>query len=184
MKCPVCGFDGDRVIDSRPSEEGRATRRRRECNQCRNRFTTYEKIETLPLYVVKKDGSREPFDRDKLIGSIMKACNKRPVSMAQIEDLVSRIERDAQGGLNREISSGDIGEAVMEGLRDIDEVGYVRFASVYRQFTDLSAFLDEVARLAHEQDKRRQDAAAEPVDAEAPDEADAEDADVAAPKEE
>src|SRR5512133_907470 len=127
MRCPFCGHAEDRVIDSRPSEEGAAIRRRRECISCGSRFTTYEKIETLPLLVIKKDGSRQPFDREKLISGIIKSCEKRPVSTAQVEELVSRIELQIQNALKREISSREIGEMVMEGLKSIDEVAYVRF---------------------------------------------------------
>lgn len=144
MRCPFCGHAEDRVIDSRPSEEGAAIRRRRECISCSSRFTTYEKIETLPLLVIKKDGSRQPFDREKLISGIIKSCEKRPVSTAQVEELVSRIELQIQNALKREISSREIGEMVMEGLKSIDEVAYVRFASVYRQFRDVNSFLEEL----------------------------------------
>ncbi|MEA4888505.1 MAG: transcriptional regulator NrdR [Clostridiaceae bacterium] len=144
MRCPFCGHDEDKVIDSRPSDEGSAIRRRRECLTCGSRFTTYEKIENLPLLVIKKDGSRQPFDRDKLISGILKSCEKRPVSTAQIESLVSSIEAQHQNALKREISSREIGEMVMEGLKQIDEVAYVRFASVYRQFKDVNSFLHEL----------------------------------------
>lgn len=144
MRCPFCGHAEDRVIDSRPSEEGAAIRRRRECISCGSRFTTYEKIETLPLLVIKKDGSRQPFDREKLISGIIKSCEKRPVSTAQVEELVNRIELQIQNALKREISSREIGEMVMEGLKSIDEVAYVRFASVYRQFRDVNSFLEEL----------------------------------------
>ncbi len=144
MRCPFCGHAEDRVIDSRPSEEGAAIRRRRECISCGSRFTTYEKIETLPLLVIKKDGTRQPFDREKLISGIIKSCEKRPVSTAQVEELVSRIELQIQNALKREISSREIGEMVMEGLKSIDEVAYVRFASVYRQFRDVNSFLEEL----------------------------------------
>ena len=144
MRCPFCGHDEDRVIDSRPSEEGTAIRRRRECISCGNRFTTYEKVETLPLLVVKKDGTRQVFDRGKLFSGIMKACEKRPVSTSQIEKLVDSIESSAQNSLKRELSSGEIGEMVMNGLKHIDEVAYVRFASVYRQFRDVNSFMKEL----------------------------------------
>ncbi|HEY5466072.1 MAG TPA: transcriptional regulator NrdR [Clostridia bacterium] len=144
MRCPFCGHDEDRVIDSRPSEEGTAIRRRRECISCGNRFTTYEKVETLPLLVVKKDGTRQVFDRAKLFSGIMKACEKRPVSTSQIEKLVDSIESSAQNSLKRELSSGEIGEMVMNGLKHIDEVAYVRFASVYRQFRDVNSFMKEL----------------------------------------
>jgi transcriptional repressor NrdR len=144
MRCPFCGHDEDRVIDSRPSDEGSAIRRRRECIACGARFTTYEKVESLPLLVIKKDGTREPFNREKLMTGIMKSCEKRPVTTDQIEGLVSSIEAQTQNSLKREISSRDIGEMVMEGLKQIDEVAYVRFASVYRQFKDVNSFLDEL----------------------------------------
>ena len=144
MRCPFCGHDEDRVVDSRPSDEGSAIRRRRECIACSSRFTTYEKIESLPLLVIKKNGTREPFDRGKLMAGIMKSCQKRPVSNQQIDDLVSSIEVQTQNALKREISSQEIGELVMERLKDIDEVAYVRFASVYRQFKDVNSFLDEL----------------------------------------
>lgn len=144
MRCPFCGHDEDRVIDSRPSDEGSAIRRRRECIACSARFTTYEKVENLPLLVVKKNGTREPFDREKLISGIMKSCQKRPVSNQQIDELVASIESQTQNSLKREISSREIGELVMEGLKRIDEVAYVRFASVYRQFKDVNSFLAEL----------------------------------------
>lgn len=144
MKCPYCGHDEDKVVDSRPSDEGFAIRRRRECISCNARFTTYEKIENLPLVVIKKDGTRQPFDRDKLISGIMKACEKRPVTTAQIENIVNSIEAQSQNSLKREVMSQEIGEMVMERLKIIDEVAYVRFASVYRQFKDVNSFLEEL----------------------------------------
>ena len=150
MRCPFCGHDEDRVIDSRPSEEGAAIRRRRECIACGNRFTTYEKVETLPLLVVKKDGARQSFDRAKLFSGIMKACEKRPVTTEQIEKLVDSIESSAQNSLKRELSSREIGEMVMNGLKQIDEVAYVRFASVYRQFKDINTFMDELNKLLND----------------------------------
>lgn len=144
MRCPFCGHDEDKVIDSRPADEGAAIRRRRECISCSKRFTTYEKIENLPLLVVKKDGTRQPYDRDKLISGLMKSCEKRPVSTSQIEKLADNVELQIQNSLRREISSREIGEMVMELLKDIDEVAYVRFASVYRQFKDVNSFLQEL----------------------------------------
>ncbi len=147
MRCPFCAHDEDRVIDSRPSDEGSAIRRRRECIACGARFTTYEKVENLPLLVVKKDGTREPFDREKLMSGILKSCEKRPVSTAQIEAMVNSIETSNQNSLKREMSSREIGEMVMEGLKQIDEVAYVRFASVYRQFKDVNSFLDELNQM-------------------------------------
>jgi transcriptional repressor NrdR len=149
MRCPFCGHDEDRVIDSRPSDEGSAIRRRRECISCGARFTTYEKVENLPLLVIKKDGTREPFDREKLMSGLMKSCQKRPVSTLQIEGLVNSIEIQTQNSLKREISSREIGEMVMEGLKQIDEVAYVRFASVYRQFKDVNSFLEELNDMLH-----------------------------------
>lgn len=144
MKCPFCGHDEDKVIDSRPAEDGAAIRRRRECLGCGSRFTTYEKIETLPLLVIKKDGTREPFNRDKLLKGLLKACEKRPVSNDQLMQLLTCVEGQIQNSLNREISSQEIGELVMKKLKEIDEVAYVRFASVYRQFKDVNSFLEEL----------------------------------------
>lgn len=144
MRCPFCGHDEDKVIDSRPAEDGAAIRRRRECISCGRRFTTYEKIENLPLLVIKKDGTRQPYDRDKLISGLLKSCEKRPVSTAQIEKLADSVELQIQNSLRREISSQEIGEMVMVHLKQIDEVAYVRFASVYRQFKDVNSFLQEL----------------------------------------
>jgi len=144
MKRPFCGHDEDKVIDSRPAEDGAAIRRRRECLGCGSRFTTYEKIETLPLLVIKKDGTREPFNREKLLKGLLKACEKRPVSNDQLMQLLTCVESQIQNSLNREISSQDIGELVMKKLKEIDEVAYVRFASVYRQFKDVNSFLEEL----------------------------------------
>ena len=147
MKCPFCGNDEDKVIDSRPAEDGLAIRRRRECISCSSRFTTYEKIENLPLVVIKKDGTRQPFDSGKLISGLMKACEKRPVSIDQIESLVHSIEDQVLSSLKREISSVEIGEMVMERLKKLDEVAYVRFASVYRQFKDVNSFFQELTAM-------------------------------------
>ena len=144
MKCPFCGHDEDKVIDSRPAEDGAAIRRRRECLGCGSRFTTYEKIETLPLLVIKKDGTREPFNREKLLKGLLKACEKRPVSNDQLMQLLTCVEGQIHNSLNREISSQEIGELVMKKLKEIDEVAYVRFASVYRQFKDVNSFLEEL----------------------------------------
>lgn len=140
MRCPVCKEDNDRVIDSRPMDDGAIIRRRRECNNCKRRFTTYEKLEYLPLIVVKKDGTREAFDRDKLMNSVLKSCSKRPISAEDISQMVDNIEGRLHNLLKREIPSRAIGELVMDSLKDMDEVAYVRFASVYRQFTDLEGF--------------------------------------------
>lgn len=144
MKCPFCGHDEDRVIDSRPAEDGAAIRRRRECVRCSARFTTYEKVESLPFLVVKKDGTREPFNQDKMLSGLLKACEKRPVSNEQLQEVLTYVESHIQGAVNREISSQEIGELVMSKLKDIDEVSYVRFASVYRQFKDVNSFLEEL----------------------------------------
>lgn len=147
MKCPYCGFEESKVIDSRPTEEGEKIRRRRECLQCSKRFTTYEIIESLPLVVVKKDKSREVFDRNKLFNSLLRACEKRTVSVEQLENAVDSIEAHLQNSLDREITTTKIGELAMEKLRGLDEVAYVRFASVYRQFRDVNTFLDELEKL-------------------------------------
>ncbi|MDK9709650.1 transcriptional regulator NrdR [Acidaminobacter sp.] len=150
MNCPYCGDSETKVIDTRPADEGASIRRRRECTQCRNRFTTYEKIEEVPLVVVKKDTTRESFNRNKLLGGIIRACEKRPVSMEQIEHLVDWIEKKLQNTLDREVSSQAIGELVMLKLKELDEVAYVRFASVYRQFKDINTFVDELTKLLNE----------------------------------
>ncbi|GAW92131.1 transcriptional regulator NrdR [Calderihabitans maritimus] len=147
MRCPFCGYSDSKVLDSRPSEERNSIRRRRECLDCGKRFTTYEKIEDLPLVVVKKDGRREVFNPEKLQVGIMKACEKRPVSTSQIEHMVNEIEKELLNTMEREVSSKQIGEMVMERLRKIDEVAYVRFASVYRQFKDLQTFMQELENL-------------------------------------
>ena len=147
MKCPFCEYEESKVIDSRPTDEGEAIRRRRECLKCGKRFTTYEKIENIPLMVIKKDGSRQMFDRQKLLNGIMRACEKRPVKTSDMEHIVTEIEAATQNLLEREISSQKIGEMVMERLPKIDEVDYVRFASVYRQFKDINTFVEEVNKL-------------------------------------
>ena len=147
MKCPFCGFLESKVIDSRPAEEGATIRRRRECLACQRRFTTYENIEHLPLVVVKRDGSRQTFDRIKLINGMVRACEKRPVSLAQLEKIADEIEQELQSSLERETSTIDIGEMVMVRLKDIDEVAYVRFASVYRSFKDINTFMEELTKL-------------------------------------
>ena len=150
MKCPFCGFEESKVIDSRPTDEGERIRRRRECTQCGKRFTTYEIIENVPIIVVKKDKSREEFDRDKLFRGILRSCEKRPVSIDTIDGLVDDIESSLQNSLDREVTSVHIGEMVMDKLKGIDEVAYVRFASVYRQFKDINTFMDELAKLLRE----------------------------------
>lgn len=147
MKCPYCGYEESKVIDSRPADEGEKIRRRRECMQCQKRFTTYEVIETLPIVVVKKDKSRQVFDRSKLIGGMLRACEKRPVPLEVIEEAVDDIEATLQNSIDREVTSIRIGELAMDKLKSIDEVAYVRFASVYRQFRDVNSFMEELARL-------------------------------------
>lgn len=147
MKCPYCENIDTRVIDSRPTEEGYAIRRRRECDQCKKRFTTYEKVEEIPFMVVKKDGSREAFSSKKVISGIIKACEKRPVSIDTIETIAGDIERGLNNMMEKEIESKVIGELIMDHLKEIDEVAYVRFASVYRQFTDVNTFVSEIEKL-------------------------------------
>ncbi len=150
MKCPYCEAQDSKVLDSRPTEEGASIRRRRECMACKRRFTTYEKIEGVPIMVIKKDKGREPFDREKLMHGIVKACEKRPVSIEIMENMVSTIENIIQNSLDREITSSRIGDLVMEQLKGIDEVAYVRFASVYRQFKDINTFMQELRKLLTE----------------------------------
>ncbi len=150
MKCPFCGFEESKVIDSRPTDEGERIRRRRECTSCLKRFTTYEIIESVPVIVVKKDKSREVFDRNKLFNGMLRACEKRPVSLDSIERSVNEIEAALQNSLDREVTSVRIGEMAMDKLKDLDEVAYVRFASVYRQFKDINTFMDELAKLLSE----------------------------------
>lgn len=147
MKCPYCGYAESKVIDSRPAEEGSTIRRRRECLACRKRFTTYEIMERLPLVVVKRDGSRQSFDRVKVINGLVRACEKRPIALSQLESIADEIENELQGALEREITTAEIGEMVMERLKDLDEVAYVRFASVYRQFKDINTFMEELTKL-------------------------------------
>ncbi|MBD3317967.1 MAG: transcriptional repressor NrdR [Chitinivibrionales bacterium] len=147
MKCPYCGYEQDKVVDSRSSKEGRAVRRRRECLQCEKRFTTYEYVENFPLTIVKNDQRREPYDRQKLMSGIMSACKKRPVSLRKIESIVDKIEIVLEKEGRTEVPSGEIGEYVMEELYKLDEVAYVRFASVYRKFKDRDAFVSEIKGL-------------------------------------
>ncbi|MDD3693532.1 MAG: transcriptional regulator NrdR [Oscillospiraceae bacterium] len=147
MKCPFCGKTGSKVIDSRQTDERTRIRRRRECLQCAKRFTTYEIIENLPIIVVKRDKSRETFDRSKLMNGMLRACEKRPVSIEVLEKAVDEIEACIQNSLDREVTSFRIGEYTMDKLKEIDEVAYVRFASVYRQFKDINSFKDEIDRL-------------------------------------
>ena len=150
MKCPYCSFEESKVIDSRSADDGERIRRRRECLKCGKRFTTHEVIETVPIIVVKRDKSREVFDRNKLTAGILRACEKRPVSLTQIEKMVDRIEAKIQSMLDREITTRQIGELAMEELKSVDEVSYVRFASVYRQFKDINTFLEELNKLLTE----------------------------------
>lgn len=150
MKCPFCTFDESKVIDSRPADDGERIRRRRECLSCGKRFTTHEVIETVPIVVVKRDKSREVFDRDKLTTGILRACEKRPVSMHTIEGIVDDIESKLQNSLDKEVTSSLIGEYAMEHLKNVDEVSYVRFASVYRQFKDINTFMEELNKLLKE----------------------------------
>ena len=154
MKCMYCGYSESKVIDSRSTDEGRTIRRRRECIQCGKRFTTYETIETTPVLVVKNGGNRQAFDPNKIKNGIIKACEKRPVSMYKIEKLVDDIKKQVYNSLEQEITSKQIGEMVMEGLRQIDEVAYVRYASVYRSFTDISSFMSELETLMQESKKK------------------------------
>ncbi len=147
MRCPFCGFGESKVIDSRPAEEGSSIRRRRECLSCRKRFTTYETVESLPIVVIKKDGSRQSFDRNKVLRGMIRACEKRPVSLADLERIAGEIELDLQNSMEREIRTELIGEQVMNRLKKVDEVAYVRFASVYRQFKDIDSFMAELNKL-------------------------------------
>ena len=147
MRCPFCAHPESKVIDSRPADEGASIRRRRECLACHKRFTTYETMESLPLMVVKKDGSRQSFDRNKVLGGLIRACEKRPVPYHVLEELVGEIEQVLQNQMEREVPSAQIGELVMERLKMIDEVAYVRFASVYRQFKDINTFMHELNKL-------------------------------------
>ena len=147
MKCPYCGYAEGKVIDSRPTEEGNAIRRRRECLQCQRRFTTYETLETISLVVIKQDNSRDPYNRDKVIRGIITACKKRPVSLEQMEKIADDIESELYQAAIKEVTSTEIGERVMNHLKEIDEVAYVRFASVHRQFSDIETFMSELKKL-------------------------------------
>ena len=146
MKCPYCGKENTRVIDSRPTADS-SIRRRRQCDECGKRFTTYEKVETLPLIVVKKDNNREPYDREKIVAGIVRSCHKRPISMKQINDMVDDIEGQIFNMEEKEIPTTTIGSIVMDKLKDLDEVAYVRFASVYREFKDVNTFMDEIKKI-------------------------------------
>lgn len=150
VKCPFCNYADSKVVDSRPTDEGTSIRRRRECLKCGKRFTTYETVERLPLMLIKRDGTRQPYSRDKLLSGVMKACEKRPVPQQRLEQLVDKVEQKLFGTLESEVSSKTIGEMVMEELRDLDEVAYVRFASVYRQFKDINTFMEELNTLIRE----------------------------------
>ena len=147
MKCPFCFFDESKVVDSRSTDDNTTIRRRRECESCKKRYTTYEKVEDIPILVIKKDLSRESFNKEKIISGLIKACQKRPVSRAQIEEIAADIERNISNKMMVEIKSDYIGEMIMERLKDIDEVSYVRFASVYRQFKDINTFMEEIKSL-------------------------------------
>ena len=147
MRCPICGYSESKVIDSRPADEGSSIRRRRECLSCRKRFTTYETVESLPMVVIKKDGSRQSFDRNKILRGMIRACEKRPVSLGALETIADEIEQDLQNSMEREIRTEVIGEQVMTRLKKVDEVAYVRFASVYRQFKDIDTFMTELNKL-------------------------------------
>ena len=155
MKCPFCNAADTRVIDSRPADDNASIRRRRQCETCGKRFTTYEKLETMPLMIVKKDNSREPYDRSKIEAGIIRSCHKRPVSSEQISSLVDQIENNLFGREEREISSSVIGEMVMEKLKDLDPVAYVRFASVYREFKDVDTFMQELTKLLEHQERSK-----------------------------
>ena len=148
MKCPFCGYQESKVVESRPAEE--SIRRRRECLACEKRFTTYETVESLPMVVIKKDGSRQSFDRQKVFNGMLRACEKRPVSVDQIEKMAMEIEQSLQNSLEREIRTEEVGQLVMEKLKGVDEVAYVRFASVYRQFKDINTFMEELSKILAE----------------------------------
>jgi transcriptional repressor NrdR len=155
MKCPYCGKEDTRVIDSRPADNDNSIRRRRVCDSCGKRFTTYEKIETIPLVVIKKDNNREPYDRSKIEGGILRACHKRPVSVNQIKKAVDEIETEIFSKEEKEISSREIGEMVMDKIKELDTVAYVRFASVYREFKDVETFMDELKKVINQDPKGR-----------------------------
>ncbi|OUM86748.1 MAG: transcriptional regulator NrdR [Bacillus thermozeamaize] len=155
MRCPYCQHMGTRVLDSRPVNDGKSIRRRRECEQCNRRFTTFEMVEEAPLYVIKKDGTREEFSREKLLRGILRACEKRPIPIEQLETLVNEIEKELRSVVQSEVPSREIGEMVMRRLYDIDDVAYVRFASVYRQFKDIHVFLQELSEMLNTQRKEQ-----------------------------
>ncbi|OLO27846.1 transcriptional regulator NrdR [Alkalihalophilus pseudofirmus] len=147
MRCPACEFNGTKVLDSRPSHEGKSIRRRRECEACNYRFTTFETVEEHPIIIVKKDGTRQEFSREKILRGLIRACEKRPVSLEQLNEIVTKVERELRGKGMSEVESRDVGELVMEILANVDDVAYVRFASVYRQFKDINVFIDELKDL-------------------------------------
>lgn len=153
MKCPSCQYNGTRVLDSRPVDESRSIRRRRECEVCGYRFTTFEKVEEIPLIVVKKEGTREEFSRDKILRGLIRACEKRPVPLTQLEEITNYVEKELRSQGTSEVKSVDIGEMVMDKLAEVDEVAYVRFASVYRQFKDINVFIDELKDLINKEKK-------------------------------
>ena len=155
MKCPFCGDENTKVIDSRPSEETNAIRRRRQCEKCNKRFTTYEKVETIPLVVIKKGNVREAYDRSKIEAGVFRSCHKRPISVSQITQLVDEVENAIFNMEEKEIPSSKIGELVMDKLKNLDAVAYVRFASVYREFKDVSTFMDELKKLLDHEDKKK-----------------------------
>ena len=155
MKCPKCGYGKSIVVDSRPAEEGASIRRRRECLSCQNRFTTYETVETLPLLVIKKDKTRQTFDKNKLLIGIIQACHKRPIPLEQMENIVNEIELELQNSLTHEVPSSKIGVLVMEKLKQLDDVAYVRFASVYREFKDLDTFMQELEGLKSQKNEKQ-----------------------------
>lgn len=161
MKCPFCGFENDKVVDSRESKEGESIRRRRECLKCEKRFTTYERIDEIPYMVVKKDGRREKFERQKVLSGLLRACEKRPISMGKLEQIVNEVEQFVVDSPERERTAAEIGELIMERLKQIDKVAYIRFASVYRDFQDVSAFHSELERLVNSStEKQKQPAKA------------------------
>lgn len=151
MRCPTCNYNGTRVLDSRPVDEGRSIRRRRECEECQHRFTTFERVEDNPILVVKKEGAREEFSKDKMLRGLIKACEKRPVSLSQLEGIINNIEKELKNSGTSEVPSEVLGEMVMEHLSKVDEVAYVRFASVYRQFKDINVFIDELKDLINKE---------------------------------
>ncbi len=147
MKCPYCGAADSKVTDSRPTDDGNSIRRRRECVSCLKRFTTYERIEVEHIYVIKKDGRRQPFDREKIRAGLLKACEKRPIALSQVDTLIADVERELQNGTEQEVTTTHIGELIIRRLKEMDEVAYVRFASVYRQFKDINTFMQELSKL-------------------------------------